>query len=43
MNHLHNHFYTGRLSNQDLSLYLATDMDFVNRMMVLAEQEGAGS
>ena len=40
---LHNHFYTGRLSNQELSGYLATGIDFVNRMMQLAELEGAES
>lgn len=36
---LHNHFYTGRLSNQELVRYLATGLPFVNRMMELAEQE----
>lgn len=40
---LHNHFYTGRLSNEESSGYLIAGIDFVNRMMKLAEQEGAES
>ena len=41
--HLHNHFYTGRLSNQDLFGYLAIGLPFINRMMELAEREGSGN
>ena len=40
-NRLHNHFYTGRLSYQELSQHLAAGIDFVNRMIELSEQEGA--
>ena len=43
VNHLHNHFYTGRLSNLELSLHLATGINFVNRMMELAGHEGPRS
>lgn len=38
---LHNHFYTGRLSDEELSGYLATGIDFLNRMLELAERESA--
>lgn len=38
--HLHNHFYTGRLSSQELFRYLATGLPFIDRMMELAEREG---
>lgn len=41
--HLHNHFYTGRLSDQELLRYLATGLPFVNSMLELAEREGAES
>ena len=38
--HLHNHFYTGQLSNQELFRYSATGLQFVNLMMELAERKG---
>ena len=37
---LHNHFYTGRLSHQELSQHLETGIKFVNRMIELSEREG---
>ena len=43
IHHLHNHFYTGRLSHQELSLHLPTGIDFVNQMMELADREGTSS
>lgn len=36
---LHNHFYTGRLSQQDLELHLGIGESFVNRMIRLARLE----
>ena len=36
---LHNHFYTGRLSKQDLELHLGIGESFVNRMIRLARLE----
>ena len=36
---LHNHFYTGRLNNQELYHYLARGISFVNQMIELAGQE----
>ena len=38
-NELHNHFYTGRLSEQDLALHLGIGESFVNRMLRLARLE----
>ena len=37
---LHNHFYTGRLSSEELPLHLDTGIAFVNRMIELSEMEG---
>ncbi len=39
--YLHNHFYTGRLNNAELSRHLESGIDFVNRMLELAEREGS--
>ncbi len=39
---LHNHFYTGRLSAQELAASLETGRTFVNTMLELAERERAG-
>ena len=38
---LHNHFYTGRLSQQDLEFHLEIGETFVNRMIRLARLENA--
>ncbi len=38
---LHNHFYTGRLSSEELPLHLETGIAFVNRMIELSEMEGS--
>ena len=38
---LHNHFYTGRLSDQELPGLLETGLQFVNQMIELAEMEGS--
>lgn len=40
-NRLHNHFYTGRLSSQELPLHLEAGIAFVNRMIELSEIEGS--
>ena len=41
--YLHNHFYTGRLNNAELSRYLESGIDFVNRIIELSERERTGS
>ena len=38
---LHNHFYTSRLSLEELSKHLSTGTQFVSRMIELSGQEGA--
>ena len=38
-NALHNHFYTGRLSGEELHLSLERGRDFVNLMLELAARE----
>ena len=40
-NELHNHFYTGRLSETDLALHLRIGETFVNQMLDVARRENA--
>ena len=36
---LHNHFYTGRLSAMELNRNIRTGLDFINRLLQIAERQ----